>query len=456
MEHLGICTECNSIFSSEFIGKECPVCKKGVIIPQKEIEEKDDLKFLNAEYSNVRIKEKIGTQAAFFLLGLIIFFGLETFVIWFLLTTFSAGFKKFADDQLITSFGVAFSPILLFLILYKWYSRNPSYPTIIDLKTQNKKLGAIALLSLLTLIGTIFLLVTFGILINFDNYYELEFLPGRWPYIVLLWSIVGLVLYFKVFRFNALSYLEKMGATSLNEELYLTNKVKTLALGIGISDIYVYTFPEDMPNAFAMDDGTHKIVGLSSGLIRWWNLSNAKKIKREDRITSPEIEGIIGHELGHIKNHDARITSYISALLSITGIVISILVILIVIALIFGDKKNRDSGREIDAVIRGGIGLYIAALVFSMTFFRQREYLADLTGAQIISNPSALSDALSKLRNYKPKTIKSVITRAMYQADPEGFDRKNKPSFGEQLFATHPPLEERIKRLKAASHEGKL
>ncbi len=456
MEHIGICTHCYSVFSKKEIGKICPICKEGKIISSSEVPEEDTEKFLHPYYKEMRIKEKIGTQVAFFYIGLFLFFALETFIIWFLLNLVSPSFQSLSDNNIYLSFLVSFSPILLLIIVYKILSKNPDYPTLENLKEQNKKLGAVSLFSLSVLVGTLFILVLSGLLIDFDNYYALAIDKNKVPFAIFFVIISGLIVYFKVFRFNGLKYLEKIGAKPLDKDLYITDEVHTLALGIGLSDLYVYEFPEDAPNAFAIDDGRHKIVGLSTGLINWWNLSNAKKIKRDERITLPELHGIIAHELGHLKNKDARIMSYISALTSIAGLSITIIVILLTLAIIFGSKKERGSGRAIDAIIRGGIGLYIASLVFSMAFFRQREYLADLTGGALISNPAALASALSKLRAYKPKTEKKVVVRAMYQIDPEGFDRPKKTSLSERLFSTHPPIEERIKRLRAAAHEDKL
>ncbi len=456
MENLGVCENCGSVFSEKYIGKTCPLCKEGKVLSEKELPQVEEGAFLQPSYSMSRIKEKTGTQVAFFYLGLFVFFGLETFVIWGLLNFLIPEFRNITSQNIYLSFVIAFLPILFFVILYKIYSRNPDYPTLIDLKEQNKRLGTIAILSLCALAGTLILLVFALLLIDFDNYYATTIDPNKLPFAIGFLILIGLIIYFKVFRFNALKYLERLKAKPLQEELFLTNQVRTLALGVGLPNVYVYTFPEKMPNAFAMDDGKHKIVGLSEGLITWWNLSRAKKIKREERITLPEIQGIIAHELGHLKNKDARITSCISALTSIAGIAITLIIILLIIGVIFGNKKERGSGRLIDAIIRGGIGLYIASLVFSMAFFRQREFLADLTGGELISNPSALADALSKLRNYKPKTEKNVVLRAMYQTDPEGFDRKERPSLSERLFSTHPPIDERIKRLRASAHEVRL
>ena len=203
--------------------------------------------------------------------------------------------------------------------------------------------------------------------------------------------------------------------------------VDRLITRAGLPKPKLYLLPEASPNAFATGrDPSHAAVAATTGLM--------------DLMSDEELEGVIAHELGHVKNRDILISSIAA---TIAG-AITMLASMARWGAIFGGyggRDDRDGGPF--AMLAMAIFAPIAAVIIQMAVSRSREYAADATGAQIAGNPYGLARALEKLglaakripMNASPATSHMFIVMPF---SSRGFLT---------LFSTHPPIEERIRRL---------
>lgn len=209
--------------------------------------------------------------------------------------------------------------------------------------------------------------------------------------------------------------------------------VQSLALRAGLPKPRVYVIPEETPNAFATGrNPEHAAVAVTAGIMRL--------LSRE------ELEGVIAHELGHIKNRDILISS-IAAM--IAG-AISYLANMAQWAMMFGGvgrSSDDDDGGGIGGMIGAVVMMIvapIAAMLIQMAISRSREFLADETGARICGRPLALAGALQRLESWNRQLPMDVnpATAQMYIVNPL--------SGGgiASLFSTHPPIAERVKKLQ--------
>jgi heat shock protein HtpX len=197
----------------------------------------------------------------------------------------------------------------------------------------------------------------------------------------------------------------------------------------------LYTIPSEQPNAFATGrNPQHAAVAVTEGLLR--------------DLPSVQVKGVLAHEFGHIKNRDILVSS-IAAM--VAGAIAAIADFL-QFSLLFG-SDDEDDGRL------GWIGLIgtilfapLAALLLQLAVSRQREYLADATGAELLGRAGPLADALEALERGArtlPRDV-NAATASLYIVNPltrQGFAT---------LFATHPPLAERVRRLRALDHDQAL
>ncbi len=204
--------------------------------------------------------------------------------------------------------------------------------------------------------------------------------------------------------------------------------VEDLSREAGIPKPRVCVVPEEAPNAFATGrNPDHAVVAVTEGLLRLLN--------------PEELRGVLAHEIGHIANRDILIQSVAAVLAS----VIVFLANLAQFAAIFGGGGDRERGNPI-AMLLMAILAPIAAALIQMAISRSREYLADDSGAKYCHNPRALASALGKLQSANQRTRmhkESETTAHMFIVHPFSGNSISR------LFSTHPPIEERIKRLMA-------
>ncbi len=209
----------------------------------------------------------------------------------------------------------------------------------------------------------------------------------------------------------------------------LYNMVRELSQRAQLPMPKVYIIPNDTPNAFATGrDPEHAAVAVTQGIMRI--------------LTEPELRGVLGHELAHIKHRDILI----GTIAAVFAGAISMLAHMAQWAAIFGGgRSDNDRGGSPIAVIAMAIIAPIAAMMIQMAISRSREYLADAGGAKFHGNPNDLANALRKLHSAAQKIPMdaSPATAHMFIVNPL-FGRGGITS----LFSTHPPMEERVKRLE--------
>ncbi|MBM9616088.1 zinc metalloprotease HtpX [Desulfobulbus rhabdoformis] len=215
---------------------------------------------------------------------------------------------------------------------------------------------------------------------------------------------------------------------SVHEAPDLHALVANLASRAGLPKPKVYVVDDPTPNAFATGrDPEHAAVAVTTGIMQVL-----------DRY---ELEGVIAHELGHIKNRDILIGSIAAVMAG----AISYLASMAQWAMLFGGMRGNDEegGSNPLVMLVSMIVAPIAATLIQMAISRSREYLADATGAEICGHPKSLASALNKLANYNAQRPMNVnpASAQMYIVNPL--------SGGSiaSLFSTHPPMDERIRRL---------
>lgn len=204
--------------------------------------------------------------------------------------------------------------------------------------------------------------------------------------------------------------------------------VENLAITTGMPMPKVYIINDNSMNAFATGrDPDHAIVAATTGLI--------------SSMTDSELEAVMAHEMGHVKNYDIRISMITFGLVSAIGFLTDIIMRM----MIFGDDRDRGNNSPIGMII-GVVVIILApimAALVQMAISRQREYLADSTSAMTTRNPEALATALEKIEKFsKPMKKQNTSTAHLFFADPL------KSGFINKLFSTHPPVKDRIARLR--------
>jgi len=208
--------------------------------------------------------------------------------------------------------------------------------------------------------------------------------------------------------------------------------VRRLAQRAGLPMPRVYIIPTETPNAFATGrNPEHAAVAATEGILRI--------------LTQDELEGVMAHELGHVRNRDILISTLAATLAG----AIMMLARMAQWAALFGGGRSSDDEEDSSAGILGTLALVIvaplAAMLIQMAISRAREYVADATGAQVSRKPWALADALEKLERAATAVPLDAnpATAHLFIVNPlRGSSILN-------LFSTHPPIEERVARLRA-------
>ncbi|TML78261.1 MAG: zinc metalloprotease HtpX [Actinobacteria bacterium] len=234
------------------------------------------------------------------------------------------------------------------------------------------------------------------------------------------------------------------GARPADPQQYaqLHNIVEGLAIGDGLPKPAVYVIDDPSPNAFATGVSPNKAaITATTGLLAMMN--------RE------EVEGVIGHEMSHIKNYDVRLILIVSTLIGLAGLIASVIWRSMFYMRWGGGGRDRNGGNAFIVVIAAAVLLSIVGFIVGplirLAISRRREELADVSGVALTRNPAGLISALKKLeQNDKPFAKFNHATAAMCIDDP----LQHHESWFHHLFDTHPPLEERIAVLERIAHTG--
>lgn len=281
--------------------------------------------------------------------------------------------------------------------------------------------------------NTIVILIVFLVLLGGLGWLIALFMgDGSWT--ITIMTIIGAGLYAWFQFYNAASIaVMTSGAVQIeqkdNPRLYRI--VENLAITNGMPMPKVYVVNDPAPNAFASGrDPENAVVAATTGLL--------------DIMTDPELEGVMAHEMGHVKNYDIRVSTIVFGLVVAVGFISDIMFRMA----FYGSRNSRGSeagGLAVLSLVFGLVALVIAPVVSALVqagISRQREFLADATGAMTTRNPEGLASALHKLGEYSaPLQRQSASMAHMWIADP------NKPNFLERMFSTHPPIADRVRRL---------
>ena len=252
-------------------------------------------------------------------------------------------------------------------------------------------------------------------------------------------NILYLFVLFSVFM-NIFSYwfsdkivLKLSGAklAKREENFVLYTSVENLAITAGLPMPKVYIIEDNASNAFATGrDKNHAVVAVTTGLLAI--------------LDKNELEGVLAHELSHIGNKDMLLSTIVVVLVGF----VTILADVFTRSILWGNHRNDDNKASGLFMIVGIIFSILAplfAMLIQLAISRKREFLADASGALLTRYPAGLASALGKISKYsKPMVRQSSAIAHLYISDPKG------PKFGKKIssfFATHPPVEERIKAL---------
>ncbi|HRD02799.1 MAG TPA: zinc metalloprotease HtpX [Candidatus Saccharicenans sp.] len=222
---------------------------------------------------------------------------------------------------------------------------------------------------------------------------------------------------------------------------YLFNTVEGLAIAAGIPAPRCYVIDDSAPNAFATGrNPQHSVICVTTGLLQ--------------KMNRLELEGVIAHEMSHIKNYDVLLQTVAVVMVGIVALLSDWML------RSFwwggGRKRDREKGGGSAGVIIFTLGLVLAILsplvaqLIQLAISRRREFLADANGAMLTRYPAGLASALKKLAaDPEPLEVANKATAHLYIVNP----LKNVKGRVNKLFSTHPPVEERIAALEKMSFE---
>jgi len=255
-------------------------------------------------------------------------------------------------------------------------------------------------------------------------------------YIGAVLAMIISLIYMSIMYFNgdkAILAISHAKEVKKNDYPHLFHTVEGLALAAGIPKPKLYIIDDSALNAFATGrNPEHASITVTKGLV--------EKMNRQ------ELEGVVAHEMSHIQNYDIKV-------MLVSVVMVGIIVLLsdlFLRSLIYGGgRKSRDHGGGWIIVI--GLVLAVLAPLFAyllkMAISRKREYLADASGAMLTRYPPGLANALKKIRDDKEPLVEAAnkATASLFISNPlRNFNKKRG-----HFFSTHPPLDDRIKKLEA-------
>lgn len=243
--------------------------------------------------------------------------------------------------------------------------------------------------------------------------------------------IFGLITYASYYNSDKM-VLSLSHAKPVKKEGYplLYNVVENLSIGLGQPMPKVYVIEDGGMNAFATGrDPQHSSVAATTGLL--------------NALDKQELTGVMAHELSHVRNYDIRLMSLVTVLAGSIAIISDFFLR----SLLWGgsDRKNSN-GILIVIALAAAVLAPIAAGLIQLSVSRNREYLADASGALLTRYPEGLASALEKISRHPQVKHSSHATAHMFIESPFGEKAKD---FFSNLYSTHPPAQERIKRLRA-------
>jgi len=277
--------------------------------------------------------------------------------------------------------------------------------------------------------SVLLLIMVFGSLVFFGWLIGWLFDPSLASLFIIVAAVIAIISCWAGYYYCDKIVLSTMNAVEATPDKYrkLNDLVDGLAIGAGLPKPRLYVIKSPDINAFATGrDPAHALIGVTEGAL--------------ELLDRDELEGVLAHELSHIKNYDILFMTLVA---TVVGVIV-------IMSEVFrrsmwysgNNRREKSSGLLVIVGLLFAILAPIIMKLIQLAISRKREYLADASGAQISRNPDGLADALEKIKeNNRNRLQASKAVHHLFIANP----LKNVNS----LFSTHPPLEERVKRLRS-------
>ena len=258
---------------------------------------------------------------------------------------------------------------------------------------------------------------------------------------LVVFAAIAVVFNFVMYWFSGKIALKMAKAVPVSEqeEPELHRIIAHLATRAGVPKPAVYMTPAEQPNAFATGrNPKHAAIAVTQGIMQV--------------LPARELEGVLAHEMGHIKNRDILIASIAAMIAGAIAAIANFLQF----SLFFGGDDDNPLG--IIGTLATIILAPLAAAIIQMSISRQREYVADATGAELVGDPNPLADALEKLQR-GAEAIPMKVNQAaepLFIVNPLAANARGRGGRVSNLFSTHPPMEERIARLRRMAGASSL
>ena len=279
--------------------------------------------------------------------------------------------------------------------------------------------------------NSIFLIIFVVALVAALVYVIVRLLFPQFALVFLAFALVIMISHASVsYRYGDQIVLKATGAKPADpvQHAYLINTVEGLSIAAGIPTPKVYVVESEEINAFACGkDPKHASIAVTTGAL--------------ENLNRTELEGVVGHEMSHIANYDIRFMTLVAVLVGL----VAILSYMLLRSYRLAGREERGKGAGLLIAVGFLLAIFapIASRLVQAMISRRREYLADAGSAQLTRYPDGLASALEKIKNTNKGKMKvSESISHLFISDP------NRSALDE-LFATHPPLDERIKILKA-------
>ena len=258
---------------------------------------------------------------------------------------------------------------------------------------------------------------------------------------LVVFAAIAVVFNFVMYWFSGKIALKMAKAVPVSEQEApeLHRIIAHLATRAGVPKPAVYMTPAEQPNAFATGrNPKHAAIAVTQGIMQV--------------LPARELEGVLAHEMGHIKNRDILIASIAAMIAGAIAAIANFLQF----SLFFGGDDDNPLG--IIGTLATIILAPLAAAIIQMSISRQREYVADATGAELVGDPNPLADALEKLQR-GAEAIPMKVNQAaepLFIVNPLAANARGRGGRVSNLFSTHPPMEERIARLRRMAGASSL
>lgn len=304
---------------------------------------------------------------------------------------------------------------------------------IYEVRTANKIKSAV-----IVTLFVVFVFIAVYILTNAFGYY-IGYQPGGFGYFGMALVISG-VSSFVSYYYSDKIVLGISGARKAHpiEDKLFTQVADNLCIGAGIPRPKLFVIEDSAPNAFATGrDPEHAVVCVTTGLL--------------SKLSRTELEGVVAHELTHVKNYDIRLMSIVSVMVGL----VALLGDWFMRSMWFGGGRDRDDNGGNAGAIFMVLGIIFAILspiigtLIQLAISRRREFMADAGSVEITRQPQGLISALKKISDdTEPLEAANKATAHMYIVNPfKGKSNKMVAAFA-GLFNTHPPIPERVKALQ--------